>query len=93
MSILKRTLLSFTFLAVFLAGCVSAPEAHPTVPPTSAPTSTRTLPASPTAEPTPTAIRLTDGTGTDIALPGPAAHIVSLGPSNTEILFALGAQN
>jgi iron complex transport system substrate-binding protein len=38
-------------------------------------------------------ISLTDGTGTRITLPGPAQRIVSLGPSNTEILFSVGARD
>jgi iron complex transport system substrate-binding protein len=36
-------------------------------------------------------IELTDGLGRVISLPAPAQQIVSLAPSNTEILFALGA--
>ncbi len=36
-------------------------------------------------------IRLTDGLGTEVSLAGPAARIVALGPSNTEILYAIGA--
>jgi iron complex transport system substrate-binding protein len=42
---------------------------------------------------TPAAIRLTDGTGKEIVLSAPAERIVSLGPSNTEILFAIGARD
>ena len=44
---------------------------------------------------TPTAVSpeltLTDGLGREITLNGPAQHVVSLAPSNTEILFAIGA--
>jgi iron complex transport system substrate-binding protein len=36
-------------------------------------------------------IELTDGLGRAVSLPAPAQQIVSLAPSNTEILFALGA--
>jgi len=36
-------------------------------------------------------LTLTDGLGREITLNGPAQHVVSLAPSNTEILFALGA--
>jgi len=36
-------------------------------------------------------IQLTDGLGREINLDQPAQHIVSLAPSNTEILFAIGA--
>jgi iron complex transport system substrate-binding protein len=41
--------------------------------------------------PTPSAIKLTDSLGRDVTLPAPAHHVVSLAPSNTEILYALGA--
>jgi cobalamin transport system substrate-binding protein len=44
---------------------------------------------------TPTAVSaqltFTDGLGREITLTGPAQHVVSLAPSNTEILFAIGA--
>lgn len=38
-----------------------------------------------------TALTFTDALGREIALDGPAQHVVSLAPSNTEILFAIGA--
>ena len=40
---------------------------------------------------TPTALTFTDGLGREIKLDGPAQRVVSLAPSNTEILFAIGA--
>lgn len=43
------------------------------------------------AAPTPAALTFTDGLGRTITLAGPAQKIVSLAPSNTEILFAIGA--
>jgi len=45
----------------------------------------------PRATPTPTALTFTDGLGREIKLDGPAQRVVSLAPSNTEILFAIGA--
>jgi len=45
----------------------------------------------PTAVPTSAAISVTDGAGRAVILPGPAKKIVSLAPSNTEILFAIDA--
>lgn len=42
--------------------------------------------ATPTSAPV-----LTDGLGREVTLKGPAQHVVSLAPSNTEILFAIGA--
>lgn len=45
----------------------------------------------PQATPTPAALTFTDGLGREISLSGPAQRVVSLAPSNTEILFAIGA--
>jgi iron complex transport system substrate-binding protein len=45
----------------------------------------------PTVAPSPTPITLTDGLGRAVTLAAPAQRIVSLAPSNTEILFAIGA--
>ncbi len=44
--------------------------------------------AAPVTEPP---LTLTDGLGREVSLPAPAQKVVSLAPSNTEILFALGA--
>jgi len=38
-----------------------------------------------------TELSFTDGLGRDVKLAGPAQRIISLAPSNTEILFAIGA--
>ena len=40
---------------------------------------------------TPASIVLTDGLGREVKLAAPARRVVSLAPSNTEILFAIGA--
>ena len=47
----------------------------------------------PQATPTsaPATLTFTDGLGREITLDGPAQRVVSLAPSNTEILFAVGA--
>ena len=45
----------------------------------------------PQATPTPAALTFTDGLGREISLNGPAQKIVSIAPSTTEILFAIGA--
>ena len=42
-------------------------------------------------EPTPVAITLTDGLNRVVTLKGPAQRIVSLAPSNTELLYEVGA--
>jgi len=48
-------------------------------------------PAAPAATPTPSPLVMTDGLGRTVTLAGPAQRVVSLAPSNTEILFAVGA--
>ncbi len=47
--------------------------------------------APPTLQPTTAGISLKDGLGRVVTLKKPATRIISLAPSNTEILFALGA--
>lgn len=47
--------------------------------------------ATPTVNPTPTAFTIDDAVGTTLSLNGTAKRIVSLAPSNTEMLFAIGA--
>ncbi len=70
-------------LLTLVVGCSSpqtlssAPTAA--VPPTTAPS------------PTPASLEFTDGLKNTIRLAGPAKRVVSLAPSNTEILFAVGA--
>jgi iron complex transport system substrate-binding protein len=90
-----RKFFGFAVFAICLAACASNRAASPAgVPPTVNPaTFTAALP-SPTATQTKLPpIRMTDGLGTEVSLPGPASRIVSLGPSNTEILFAIGAED
>jgi iron complex transport system substrate-binding protein len=72
-------------LAAFLAACAPAPAAHTAAAPTSAP-----LTVTATAD---LSIRLTDGLGAEVVLAAPPARIISLGPSNTEILYAIGADD
>ncbi|MBI4928065.1 MAG: ABC transporter substrate-binding protein [Anaerolineae bacterium] len=45
----------------------------------------------PAATPTPAALVVPDGLGGELTLSAPAQRVVSLAPSNTEILFAVGA--
>ena len=92
---LRKTLI-LPLLIALLTAC--APQATPTTAPvpatvaaTEAPTMAPTM--APTLAPTTAlaAITLTDGLGREVKLTGPAQKIVSLAPSNTEILFAIGA--
>jgi iron complex transport system substrate-binding protein len=48
-------------------------------------------PELPEPSPTPAPIVLTDGLGRTVTLESPASRVVSLAPSNTEILYAVGA--
>jgi iron complex transport system substrate-binding protein len=77
-----KLIVAFLPLVLLLAGCAPAATPAPTPTPT-------TPPPPPTAEGG--IITLTDGLGHKVTLPGPAQRIVSLAPSNTEILFAIGA--
>jgi len=95
MTISRRSFAVAAILAIFLYGCASAANSQPFANLTIAltPTAIATTAAQPTATATTAVIRLTDGTGTQVELPAPASRIVSLGPSNTEILFTLGARD
>jgi iron complex transport system substrate-binding protein len=94
--IVKALPVLLLLLVLILAGCKSA--ATPTVEPiveeateivVVAPTEIPT--EEPTAEPAATPIVLVDGAGREVTLAEPAQRIVSLAPSNVEILFAIGA--
>jgi iron complex transport system substrate-binding protein len=89
---LRKTLL-ITLLIALLAAC--APQATPTVEsvPTEIVVTEAPATQAPTEAPTeaPAALTFTDGLDREITLAGPAQRVVSLAPSNTEILFAIGA--
>ena len=71
-----RTILAAAALLILVTACApAAPAPTPT----------------PTPEPTPEPISITDGLNRSLTLSGPAQRIVSLAPSNTEILYAIGA--
>ena len=83
-----RKFFALTLLIALLAAC--APQATATV----APAATE-IPATQVATAVPATkaagITLTDGLGREVKLEGPAQRIVSLAPSITEFLFAVGA--
>lgn len=80
----RRLFLILGVVVLVIAGCV--PKATPTpVPPTAKPT---LLP--PTATPTPVVVSITDDADRTVEIVGIPERLVSLAPSNTEILFALG---
>ena len=72
-------------LGLLLASCGGSPSELPN-PEIDVVEATHT--PQPTEDPT---ITLTDGLNRTITLPGPAQSVISLAPSNTEILFALDA--
>jgi len=76
-----RRLSLLTLLIIAFAACGTTPAAQPPAAPTTPPST-----ATPAA-----AITITDTLGRQVALDGPPARIVSLAPSVTEILFAIGA--
>lgn len=75
-------LIVLTIFSLLISACSATPINTP------APTETP-IPASPTPEPRP--IILTDALGKTITLLTPANRVISLAPSNTEILYAVGA--
>jgi iron complex transport system substrate-binding protein len=75
---LSRLLVWSLLIALFVSGCAPAATSPP--------------PASTLApSPTPESKVLTDGLGRQLTVGSPFERIASLAPSNTEILFALGA--
>ena len=69
----------FTGIWIFLAALLLTACATATPTPTLEPTQTTAVPT------------LTDGLGRSVTLPAPAERVISLSPSNTEILYAVGA--
>jgi iron complex transport system substrate-binding protein len=86
-----RKILLVSLLIAWLAAC--SPQAAPTAAPVATEVPATEAPATeaPTASPAPAALTFTDGLGREVTLDGPAQRVVSIAPSNTEILFALGA--
>jgi iron complex transport system substrate-binding protein len=89
-----RKFLLITLLITLLAAC--APQATPTTAPAPTEAPATEVPATeatqaPTESAVETTLTLTDGLGREITLNGLPQRIISLAPSNTEILFAIGA--
>jgi iron complex transport system substrate-binding protein len=78
-------------LISLLTAC--APQATPTTAPVATEIILTEAPATqaPTEPAVASTLTVTDGLGREVKLDGPAQRIVSLAPSNTEILFAIGA--
>jgi iron complex transport system substrate-binding protein len=91
-----RKFLLITLLITLLAAC--APQATPTaapvpteMPATEAPATEAPALQAPTEPAVETTLTVTDGLGRKVTLNGLPQRIISLAPSNTEILFAIGA--
>ena len=80
-----QLILLITVIALLTSACAQVAST-----PASA-THTPLPPPTPTEEPIPEPITITDGLGKTITLEAPAQRIISLAPSNTEILFSVGA--
>lgn len=81
-------------LTVVVAACVpgQAPALAP-APPTTTPLPSPATPIPPTATPGPFPLALTDDLGREVSLSALPQRVVSLAPSNTEILFVVGASD
>ncbi len=99
---MKRLLFALLALTLLLSACAPAATPAPTaiaaptkpveatVAPTKAPEATA-APTKPAAATATTAAGYKDGLGRMVSLPGAAKKVISLAPSNTEILYAIGA--
>jgi iron complex transport system substrate-binding protein len=90
-----RKIFLVTLLLTLITACASQatePPAQATeIPATTAPPTEAPATQAPTDPAVETALTITDGLGREVTLNGPAQRIISLAPSNTEILFAIGA--
>lgn len=84
----RKFLLGWLLISV-LAACAPATTPAPTQTPVP-PTATAVQPTV-AVDPTQATADFTDGLGRTVILTGPAQRIITLAPSNTEILFAIGA--
>ena len=86
-------ILLLALLLAAVAGCST--QAQPMEQESLQTTPTNVPPASPTSIPTdtpaPAPLAMKDGLGREVNLEGPAQRIISMAPSNTELLFAVGA--
>jgi iron complex transport system substrate-binding protein len=87
---LRKTLIVTLLLALLIAGC--APASTPTVEPAPAPATESTLEEAPVEDTSdPNIETFVDDLDREVTINGIPQRIVSLAPSTTEILFAVGA--
>ena len=83
-----RKTLVLTLLIALLAACAPAVQTTPVVDSASTEAPATEAPAT---EAVAEGLTFTDGLGREVTLAAPAQRVVSLAPSNTELLFAIGA--
>ncbi len=86
---IRKTLILTLLLALAITGC--APASTPTEAPAPVATEISATEAPATEAAAPNGLTFTDDMGREITLAGTPERIVSLAPSTTEILFAVGA--
>jgi iron complex transport system substrate-binding protein len=90
--ILRSAYFLIITLALLLGACgPSTPEAAPATPEPQEPVAEELEATATEAPAAPEQVRVTDGLGREVILDEPAQRIVSIAPSNTEILYAIGA--
>jgi iron complex transport system substrate-binding protein len=89
--VLRASLLMVTLFASACSQATSTVVEPTSPPPTEEPIPTQTIMLTATQEPSPEPISLIDGYGREVSIPAYAQRIISLAPSSTEILFAVGA--
>jgi iron complex transport system substrate-binding protein len=89
--VFRTSLLTLILLAAACSQATVTGVEPTSPPPTEETVPTQTVVPTATQEPTTEPILLIDGFGRDVRIPEPAQRVVSLAPSSTEILFAVGA--
>lgn len=94
MNKIYRFLIIATTLLMLATACGPTPPSQPTdtpaPPPTLRPTNTPVPPPTPTPEPAAFPLTITDDLGNQVTIEAEPQRIVSMAPSHTEILYALG---
>jgi iron complex transport system substrate-binding protein len=89
--VLRTSLLMLTLLASACSQATATIVEPTSPPPTEETVPTQAVPPTTAHEPTPEPISFIDDFGREVSIPEPAQRVVSLAPSSTEILFAVGA--
>ena len=87
----KNVSLTLVLCILLLCGCTAPAQNNPvaTAQPTQA--AAQTIAPAPTTDPAPVSVLLKDLLGNEVEISGAPTRVISLSPTTTEILFALGA--